>query len=741
MRIFDKRPLALILCIAMGSFAIFTLFGWLVRIIYLIFAAGLTAFTFLSKFKKNRNVTPIRIGVTAGLILSILSILFFDFYFLAYKRFNGEVTVTGVISDVTHTDYSTDITLNTENIDHAPLSSYKIRVHVNKLFGYELRSGTRVSFKCEIEPFTSESNFDAHTYYVSCGFSGLVTDVDEFKVISHGKMPTEAYLSKLRENISNKLIENSNKETGGLISALLLGERDRLNSGIYLSFKRIGITHTLALSGMHLSILVMGLAQLLSAFGLNKKKCSVFLLVFTILYMTLVGFPVSIIRAGIMLIITTLLFLLAKSHDSITSLFISATLIILIQPYAVFDLSLWLSVFATLGIVVIAEETAFLKKLNPILTFVISSLLSSLFALLATSFITILSFSEASLLSIPSTLLFSIPIQILLYFGIVLLLFGSFIPLGTVASGFGGFIALCAEKLSGWMWVYNSVDFLYVRILAIILAILTFLFFILNVRYKRTCIATLTVLLTSVYALSFIGTSVATRADEISYYNEENEILFIKSDGELCICDIGEHGSKTANSLRNLLSDKHYTYINKYVAPTYSSALPLSLKSLLSSVKIDEIYLPSPEDHNERYLFRVIEKLCSEGNVKISTFVNDSKIKVGSVSVSPYKYGLVLEEQRCMVSINDNNRKHTYFTLGMIDDTDEKQKALEIIDKSHTIIVGRQMNIKDFRFTYQFRTVEDIIFADKSLTIPRETQKYYLFKNVFEAPKRFKFKR
>ena len=94
-----------------------------------------------------------------------------------------------------------------------------------------------------------------------------------------------------------------------------------------------------------------------------------------------------------------------------------------------------------------------------------------------------------------------------------------------------------------------------------------------------------------------------------------------------------------------------------------------------------------------------------------------------------------------MVSINDNNRKHTYFTLGMIDDTDEKQKALEIIDKSHTIIVGRQMNIKDFRFTYQFRTVEDIIFADKSLTIPRETQKYYLFKNVFEAPKRFKFKR
>ena len=51
------------------------------------------------------------------------------------------------------------------------------------------------------------------------------------------------------------------------------------------------------------------------------------------------------------------------------------------------------------------------------------------------------------------------------------------------------------------------------------------------------------------------------------------------------------------------------------------------------------------------------------------------------------------------------------------------------------------MNIKDFRFTYQFRTVEDMVFANETLVIPRETQKYYLFKNVTEEPIWFRIKR
>ena len=65
--------------------------------------------------------------------------------------------------------------------------------------------------------------------------------------------------------------------------------------------------------------------------------------------------PSSVVRASFLLIINATLFLIAKTKDSFTSLCIAVLILVLIEPYAVFDLSLWLSAFATLGIVSFSE--------------------------------------------------------------------------------------------------------------------------------------------------------------------------------------------------------------------------------------------------------------------------------------------------------------------------------------------------------------------------------------------------
>ena len=212
-----------------------------------------------------------------------------------------------------------------------------------------------------------------------------------------------------------RLINLSNKESGGLLAALLLGERDCLPIGTKVDFARIGISHVLALSGMHLAILVIGLSKLLAFFGVGKKTRTLISIIFTLFYMTLTGFSVSVTRAGVMLICSSLLFLLSRTKDSMTSLFIAVTLIVISSPYSIYDTSLWLSAFATLGIVVFSEIQNGRVFIHPSVNWIITSLLSTFFALGATFVFTSLKFNGISMLAPIATLIFSIIIEIFIY--------------------------------------------------------------------------------------------------------------------------------------------------------------------------------------------------------------------------------------------------------------------------------------------------------------------------------------
>ena len=104
---------------------------------------------------------------------------------------------------------------------------------------------------------------------------------------------------------------NSDAETGGLLGAILLGDRTYLSGQTSLDFSRIGISHVLALSGMHLAILILGIEKLLSLIGISKKARYIITIILTLAYVALTGFSVSVVRAGIMLIIRSLLHLIS----------------------------------------------------------------------------------------------------------------------------------------------------------------------------------------------------------------------------------------------------------------------------------------------------------------------------------------------------------------------------------------------------------------------------------------------
>ncbi len=124
--------------------------------------------------------------------------------------------------------------------------------------------------------------------------------------------------------------------------ALLLGDRTLVHPETRDTFDLGGASHLLAASGLHLAIILA-----LMKWGLKIKNRK-WLLIAALLYCIVTGFRVSMVRASIML--TLSLIKLPFLRNRFTRLFVALAIILIIWPYAIWSVSLWLSFTCTLGI-------------------------------------------------------------------------------------------------------------------------------------------------------------------------------------------------------------------------------------------------------------------------------------------------------------------------------------------------------------------------------------------------------
>ncbi|MGM0425278.1 MAG: DNA internalization-related competence protein ComEC/Rec2 [Thermodesulfobacteriota bacterium] len=171
------------------------------------------------------------------------------------------------------------------------------------------------------------------------------------------------FLWQLRQGLRDKILEQSPaKGPGqGVLLALLMGDRTHLDPGTMDLIRRSSLAHSLALSGLHLGFLVgmgWGLAWLWGRIKpgiylyLPRPKLAVFISAPLILiYIWLGQAKLSLLRAALMFFFWGLLLLLGRNKKLLDGLFFAVLLIVMLDPAAVFDLSLQLSVLAVAGIV------------------------------------------------------------------------------------------------------------------------------------------------------------------------------------------------------------------------------------------------------------------------------------------------------------------------------------------------------------------------------------------------------
>ena len=160
-------------------------------------------------------------------------------------------------------------------------------------------------------------------------------------------------LGNLRRHLAARLEAAVGTDGLGLPSALLLGDRTALSPTLRRDFSRAGVSHLLAVSGLHLTLLFGMLALLLRFLRLPRRVRAVLLTLAAAGYLALLGFPPSATRAAVMLGFVYLSWLCAASADPLTSLGLAGALILGFSPCAVADAGFWMSFSATLGLLTV----------------------------------------------------------------------------------------------------------------------------------------------------------------------------------------------------------------------------------------------------------------------------------------------------------------------------------------------------------------------------------------------------
>ena len=174
------------------------------------------------------------------------------------------------------------------------------------------------------------------------------------------------YLFKFKSYLFNKLENNYDDKEIGFLKAILLGETNSLDEDIKENFKNANISHVLAISGMHISYVVIGLETVLKKIIKNIKLRNLIVIVFLMFFTILVGGSNSVSRACIMVSIAYIGKIVLRKEDFYTSFKIALCILLIVNPYNIFSGSLWLSFGGSIGIVLYSKliEKIILKKLK-----------------------------------------------------------------------------------------------------------------------------------------------------------------------------------------------------------------------------------------------------------------------------------------------------------------------------------------------------------------------------------------
>ncbi|AFA48441.1 DNA internalization-related competence protein ComEC/Rec2 [Acetobacterium woodii] len=336
---------------------------WLI----LIFSCLLVVMPFFIKQVKNSQVFFILGLFCLGLVLGSTTFLQSDELEPFYEK---EVSVLGVVTDYPISKAGQlAIKLKTKEIS----SSNDLKKQLKKQIGLKttiyLESDNNSKIKSSnlnyipgdilllkgnlSEPAGKRNpgGFDYDLYLKSQSIDALLSVRPENIELIGQETSIYDQILKIKRTLEDQSDAYLSEDVSDLLKGVVFGEKD-ISNELSQRFQDAGVSHVLAVSGLHVGYLFVALSFLLMTMKIRRQYWIIFLAPMLFFYIALTGFAPSVIRASIMLLCLTLGQGIHREHDALNQLSLAGLIIIWIWPAQLFQAGFQLSMGAVLGIVI-----------------------------------------------------------------------------------------------------------------------------------------------------------------------------------------------------------------------------------------------------------------------------------------------------------------------------------------------------------------------------------------------------
>ncbi|MBQ4321218.1 MAG: ComEC/Rec2 family competence protein [Oscillospiraceae bacterium] len=399
-----------------------------------------------------------------------------------------------------------------------------------------------------------------------------------------------------------------------LLIAMLTGDRTLLwqDEALTGAFAEIGISHMLAVSGMHVSILA---GFILLLFG-KRRWSAVLAAALSLGFAAMTGFSPSVTRAFVMQVFVLMAPILNRESDAPTSLAFALGILLFPNPYALASIGLQLSFLATAGLIWLAPqlrealihplEKKRIRREMPrfarvLLHFVLTSLAATVSALVMTAPLAAWYFGSASVIA-PLANLLIVPAGEAAFClgGGAAVLGGIWLPAGKFLGSIAGFCteyilrmtmwfasapitAVYAENLLTWVWIiFSSAVFVFVRIARG------------DLRSYGRAAAAVTVTMCAVLMFS----ALESRGEKLSVAVldvGQGQCVAAVSDSAAVICDCGGNGFENpGDTAADYLHSRGITRVSLLVLTHFHDDHANGVSQLFARVPVEAVALPMP---------------------------------------------------------------------------------------------------------------------------------------------------
>ncbi len=356
-----NRPL----CIATICYIIGIIMGLYLSSFGIVFLLCFLLFIIAFRFNKKMYIY---------ILIIIIGFSYIKFIDYSYEKDYGLVNSKGnyiiegiVVSDKRDKEYKEVYDLDVKKIDGIKIEkSKKYLLNIKKSKEMNIKFGDYIKINAKIEQPSKARNymgFDYQKYLKSKKIIATIIDVENVEILDVNKANIEKNIfNSVRNNIKKIMYKLLPKDAKELVVGMMIGDKEELDANITENFKNSNLTHMLAVSGAHISYVILGLNLILKKISNRFKK--IFIIFFLIFFVGVTNFTPSVQRASIMAILLLISTMLYKSQDTYTSIAFSGLIILIINPYSFFDIGFQLSFGGTIGIVLMYNNLVKRFKTN-----------------------------------------------------------------------------------------------------------------------------------------------------------------------------------------------------------------------------------------------------------------------------------------------------------------------------------------------------------------------------------------